>query len=197
MIEGVVGNGYTGDIAIDDLSMTPGCVPATAVLPMGSAPPPTSPNPCVAGQFTCDNNYCLPMSKVCDFVNQCMDTTDEAQCGTCFFETGNCGWRDHSTGQFSWNNVPANSSLTTYGPSNDADNSPSGHYMLVQTSSGVTKDRAMLISPVFNASGSACHMTFSYHMLGSSAGIPTFPIVFIKLELIAECVRAFTIDFLS
>jgi hypothetical protein len=29
VVEGVVGNGYTGDIAIDDISMTPGCVPAS------------------------------------------------------------------------------------------------------------------------------------------------------------------------
>ena len=32
MIEGVVGNGYQGDIAIDDLSMTPGCIPANRKL---------------------------------------------------------------------------------------------------------------------------------------------------------------------
>ena len=31
VIEGVVGNGYQGDIAIDDISMTPGCIPAGAV----------------------------------------------------------------------------------------------------------------------------------------------------------------------
>ena len=45
-----------------------------------------------------------------------------------------------------------------------------GHYMLVQSSSGVTKDRARLISPVFNSTGATCHMTFKYHMFGASAG---------------------------
>ena len=29
LIEGAVGHGYTGDIAIDDLSMTPGCIPVS------------------------------------------------------------------------------------------------------------------------------------------------------------------------
>ena len=33
VIEGMVGSGYRGDIAIDDVSMTPGCRPATRKMP--------------------------------------------------------------------------------------------------------------------------------------------------------------------
>lgn len=43
--------------------------------------------------------------------------------------------------------------------------------MLVQSAMGVTKDPARLVSPVFNASGVMCHMSFNYHMLGDSAGM--------------------------
>ena len=42
--------------------------------------------------------------------------------------------------------------------------------MMVQPNSGVTKDRARLISPVYNGTGATCHMTFKYHMFGASAG---------------------------
>ena len=45
-----------------------------------------------------------------------------------------------------------------------------GHYMMVQSNSGITKDRARLISPVYNGTGATCHMTFKYHMFGASAG---------------------------
>lgn len=42
--------------------------------------------------------------------------------------------------------------------------------MLVQPTMGVTKDRARLVSPVFNASGTKCQMSFKYYISGDSTG---------------------------
>ena len=81
VLEGVVGNGYTGDIALDDISMTPGCVPASGPLPSGSPPPATTANPCTANQFSCDGTRCISQSKVCNFVLDCADASDEDNCG--------------------------------------------------------------------------------------------------------------------
>ena len=52
--------------------------------------------------------------------------------------------------------------------------------MMVQSNSGITKDRARLISPVYNGTGATCHMTFKYHMFGASAG---------ELVQISSCVE--------
>lgn len=83
VLEGVVGNGYTGDIAVDDISMTPGCVPASSPLPSGSPPPATTANPCAANQFSCDGTRCINQSQICNFVLDCADASDENNCGMC------------------------------------------------------------------------------------------------------------------
>lgn len=44
----------------------------------------------------------MPMSQVCDFVSQCRDGSDEAMCGTCTFENGQCGWKDVSSGRYNF-----------------------------------------------------------------------------------------------
>ncbi|XP_025085553.1 MAM and LDL-receptor class A domain-containing protein 1-like [Pomacea canaliculata] len=168
VIEGVVGNGYLGDIGIDDISMTSDCQVSKVSLPSGSTPLPTQPAPCSANQFACDGYRCIPRSQVCDFHKQCSDGSDELMCGDCTFEAGLCGWRDHSTGQFAWVRKSLNESASTGGPSSDADGG--AQYIIVQPTMGVTQDPARLMSPVLNASAAMCCMNFSYHMFGSSAG---------------------------
>ncbi|XP_025084904.1 MAM and LDL-receptor class A domain-containing protein 1-like [Pomacea canaliculata] len=171
VIEGVIGNGDQGDIGIDDISMTPVCQVSTDPFPTGSPPLPTQPASCSANQFACDGNHCIPQTQVCDFQQQCNDGSDELMCGDCSFENDLCGWRDHSTGQFAWVRKSSNDSAITGGPTSDADGLVGGgQYMLVQPTMGVTKDRARLMSPVFNASGTTCHLSFKYHLFGDSAG---------------------------
>ncbi|XP_025084894.1 MAM and LDL-receptor class A domain-containing protein 2-like isoform X1 [Pomacea canaliculata] len=171
IIEGVTGNGDQGDIGIDDISMSSDCQVSSDPLPTGFSPLPTQPVPCSANQFACDGNHCIPQTQVCDFQQQCNDGSDELMCGDCTFESDLCGWRDHSTGQFAWVRKSSNDSALTGGPTSDADGLiGGGRYMLVQPTMGVTQDRARLMSPVFNASGTTCHMSFKYHLFGDSAG---------------------------
>ena len=112
VLEAVAGNGYAGDIAIDDTSFTPGCVYADVNLVSATTPvpSPTTPNPCVAmDQFMClENNQCIPKEKVCDFKVDCPlpGGSDEAECGTCTFDNNNgtlCGWEEYSYGPLQWN----------------------------------------------------------------------------------------------
>lgn len=35
---------------------------------------------CAANDFTCDNGFCIPASKLCDRTNDCQDASDERQC---------------------------------------------------------------------------------------------------------------------
>ena len=82
--EGTVGTAptYQGDIALDDIFVTPGRCP--------SPTPTATPSPCA---IRCKNNTCVPANKLCDFVNDCgsSDDTDEKKCGSCDFENGKIG----------------------------------------------------------------------------------------------------------
>lgn len=90
MLEGVVGNGTRSYIAIDDLITGPGCIPYNQELPLTTTS--TTGKPCGANGFQCTDGTCIQMSQVCDFLKDCSTNDDEAECGTCNFENGQCGW---------------------------------------------------------------------------------------------------------
>lgn len=70
---GVVGDSYTGDIAIDDVIFSPDC------LIEGSRGFPNIPATCAPDEFTCkQSTNCLPKSLHCDGIKDCKDGSDEA-----------------------------------------------------------------------------------------------------------------------
>ena len=68
VIEGIIGDGFLSDIAIDDTSFTAGCLPYNMPLP-SYAPPTTTtvgtPNPC-GDKYKCETNpyTCILQSQV-------------------------------------------------------------------------------------------------------------------------------------
>ena len=132
VIEGVVGSGFFGDIGIDDVSFTDGCIMDNSiVLPvLTTYVPQTTVNPC-PNQFQCKSNaQCVPLDKVCNFKYECDDKSDEEDCGTCDFETSQCGWYDRSDDKFVWKRKQSPSSNPT-GPQIDHTygNSRKGYFM--------------------------------------------------------------------
>ncbi|CAN7937765.1 unnamed protein product [Ixodes hexagonus] len=99
VLEGTLGNGYESDLSVDDISLSPGCVPYNGTLPY--PPPPPLPQ-CRKGQFNCRDGGCIPDEQVCDFEPDCDDGSDEDGCGPCDFEIGTCGWSDASKGPLVW-----------------------------------------------------------------------------------------------
>ena len=37
---------------------------------------------CSATQFTCSNGECVPLTAICNNINECTDGSDEQNCGT-------------------------------------------------------------------------------------------------------------------
>lgn len=103
IIEATVSSSFTSDIAIDDISLTPGCQPYTGNFPVSATstpattntPTPTrrAPNTCSSSQFGCySNGACINKNLVCDFVANCADGSDEWSCpSSCDFEKNMCG----------------------------------------------------------------------------------------------------------
>jgi len=92
VIEGMLGDGRYGDIAIDDITFTPECLFYNFDYPLpssGQTTPQTTagttmlPNECDAtNQFYCPSmKTCLPWSKQCDFRKDCPGASLEDQCG--------------------------------------------------------------------------------------------------------------------
>ncbi|XP_055007320.1 MAM and LDL-receptor class A domain-containing protein 1 isoform X2 [Boleophthalmus pectinirostris] len=114
-----------GHIAIDNISFT-NC---TLSEPQSSCP---------ENMFTCKNQACVELSRVCDFSDDCGDWSDESHCEEkgvterCSFENGLCFWANNManvpvvkwtlhTGQEGWPDL---------GPPRDhTKNSAAGHYL--------------------------------------------------------------------
>lgn len=82
VFEGVVGDSFGGDIALDDLSLTPEC----EATPRGKLPgqptgPPPTPGACGPNMYSCNNGKCYSPKQMCNFFDDCGDNTDESMCG--------------------------------------------------------------------------------------------------------------------
>ncbi|CAF4949732.1 unnamed protein product, partial [Rotaria magnacalcarata] len=167
VLEAVVGDGFAGDIAIDDTSFTTSCILSNINLPTDTTPVPTTttPNQCVAnGQFMCvENGQCIGKEKVCDFKIDCPTPggSDEAQCGSCTFDNNNgtlCGWKDFSFSDLEWVLATGN---TNMGPPSDH-TTGNGFYITVPPTDFFRF--ASIRSPIIGPAGIECQLRFWYYM---------------------------------
>ncbi|XP_040066433.1 MAM and LDL-receptor class A domain-containing protein 2 isoform X1 [Ixodes scapularis] len=159
VLEGTLGGGYASDLAIDDISLSPGCVPYNRTLPL--PPPPPLPQ-CRRGQFPCRNGSCIPVEQVCDFEPDCPDGSDEDGCGPCDFEVGTCGWSDAGKGPVVWERQQGKDSVD---PSKDhTKGSGEGHFMSPASVMGGMHTEASLVGPPMPPASSRCKMhLWSYY----------------------------------
>ncbi|KAM4848312.1 apical endosomal glycoprotein [Urocitellus parryii] len=122
-------------------------------------------------------DYCRSPSKAtCNFVCDCRDCSDEAQCGhhgalpipgtpfTCGFEQDTCGWQDISTSGYSWLRDRAGAMLEGPGPHSDHTlGTDLGWYMAVGTHRGKEASTAALRSPVLQEAAPTCELRLWYH----------------------------------
>ncbi|XP_073077398.1 apical endosomal glycoprotein isoform X4 [Manis javanica] len=127
-------------------------------------------------------NHCRPpIEAVCNFVCDCRDCSDEAQCGyhgalpapdtpfACDFEQDSCGWRDISTSGYSWLRGRAGAERESPGPHSDHTlGTDLGWYVAVGTHRGKEVATAALRSPVLREAAPTCQLRL-WHYAASGA----------------------------
>jgi hypothetical protein len=147
-----------GVIAIDDISFSKTCQKFTGQLP--TVVTTTTQPPCGLNGFICADGSCINKSQACDFIIDCPSGEDESSCGTCNFETDNCGWYDNSYGDHLWNRTTA--SLTNI-PFDATYNLSIGNFMFYQISTNDFSGLTRLFTPRLGKSGSHCEFEFFYY----------------------------------
>ncbi|KAM8967148.1 MAM and LDL-receptor class A domain-containing protein 1 [Pelodytes ibericus] len=188
MITGIVGDGFTGDIAIDDLSFL-NCTLHNGVLPtwapdlVETSTIPTLPvHNCTAEEFVCrTTGQCIPFTNRCDFRADCLDKSDEDECAPeyCNFEDGStCQWfqplsvlfkRDTA---FEWE-IGQGSTIhpgeESHRPLLDHTTSTSeGSYLFADSSNGEFGHTATIMTPVISNTGPKCKLAFWSYMNGAT-----------------------------
>ncbi|XP_023613828.1 MAM and LDL-receptor class A domain-containing protein 1 [Myotis lucifugus] len=157
---------YMGDVAVDDITFQD-CSPLL------------SPDrKCTAQEFMCANKHCIAQDKLCDFVNDCTDNSDETtficspSLGCCDFEFDLCSWEQEQDDDSDWN-LKA-SSIPAAGTEPAADHTlrnSSGHYIFIKSLFPQQPMRAARISsPVISRRSKNCKIIFHYHMYGNGIG---------------------------
>ncbi|XP_077692352.1 apical endosomal glycoprotein [Eretmochelys imbricata] len=176
ILEGMIGTGQKGTMALDDLVLSPGCIRAAGnpvITPTPSSTDPTT--PCTPEEFTCDNKKCISAELACDFTETCEDGSDEKYCGTSTFEAGARGWKDISVGQLQWVREKASKGLL---PGADhTTNTSTGSYLGVELAPGQMVSGARARTPLLGPSGLACSVEMHYWLHSDPQGFIALGIV--------------------
>ncbi|POI23331.1 hypothetical protein CIB84_012921, partial [Bambusicola thoracicus] len=160
LIKGEVGSG--GSLAVDDLILSPGCVPQQDSAPL-ALPGRARANNCMAEEFSCDDGGCVSAELVCDFAKECADGSDENHCGTTTFEEGAGGWHDTSVGRLRWAVQRATEPTATALVG-------AGAFLALQRGEGQMVAPAKARTPLLGPSGLACAMEMSYRLHSGPQG---------------------------
>uniref|UniRef100_A0A672JC96 MAM and LDL receptor class A domain containing 1 n=1 Tax=Salarias fasciatus TaxID=181472 RepID=A0A672JC96_SALFA len=163
MFEGKVGRSQKGDICLDDITFSPGCLLAS--------PSESSSRSCPSGLLPCENGRCYSRRQSCDFTDDCGDGTDEKDCGTsCSFENGRCGWKSSLADEFDWM-LGAGSVQRIRPPYDHTLMNESGHFVFLEaTPVGLKGDKAHMRSSVWKESSVTCKLSFWYYISHMASG---------------------------
>ncbi|XP_056290660.1 MAM and LDL-receptor class A domain-containing protein 1 [Pseudoliparis swirei] len=168
--EGKVGRSPKGDICLDDITFSPGCLLAFSdEVEGGTAPPPAG--DCPSGSLPCENGRCFTPGQSCDFTDDCGDGTDEKDCGTsCSFENGRCGWLSSPADNFDWT-LGTGSVKSIQPPYDHTLMDESGHFFyLGATPVGLKGDKAHIRSSAWKESSAICKLSFWYYISHVASG---------------------------
>ncbi|XP_077861589.1 MAM and LDL-receptor class A domain-containing protein 1-like [Saccoglossus kowalevskii] len=138
------------DICIDD------------VVFIDCAPPVVINRVCTEEEFRCSDGYCIDKKKVCNFVDDCMDSSDEQHCGAlvgrCDFELDLCDWEQEYDQEYKWLFARGTELDHTF-------RTVDGQYLNARWNH---QYGARLASPSIKGTSIGCRVTFWYRMYGKS-----------------------------
>ncbi|XP_029442905.1 MAM and LDL-receptor class A domain-containing protein 1 [Rhinatrema bivittatum] len=190
LVKGTVGDGFTGDIGIDDLSFMDctlynGTLPEPSTVTLETSAPVTLPaHNCTDEEFFCrSTGHCISAIHKCDFRADCSDGSDEFTCvmEVCDFESGNaCEWyqptsvSSRNVHAFQWSSGKGASihpGEENHRPSQDHTmNTEEGLYLYADSSNGQFGNTADIITPIISLTGPKCKLVFWSHMNGATVG---------------------------
>ncbi|NXX44592.1 AEGP protein, partial [Tricholaema leucomelas] len=156
------------------------------VSPIAGAALPASP--------TAINSCSSAAEKLCNFICDCSDCSDENQCGylrgsavlgtsfTCDFEEGDCGWKDVSTSTYRWVRDQANLAAWGTGPHSDHSVGTNlGWFMMTVSPPAKTRATAWLRAPVMQEAAATCEIRAWYHLSGSGFNQTKSPVLHLAM----------------
>ncbi|CAD7679155.1 unnamed protein product [Nyctereutes procyonoides] len=176
LVEAFVGDDFTGDIVIDDLSFMDCNLPVDLPTPPEmSAPVTLPPHNCTDNEFVCrSDGHCVEKVQKCDFRYDRPDQSDKSFCvmKVCSFEKESlCKWyqsipemliQDSNT--FRWglgNGTSIHHGEENHRPLVDhTTNTTDGWYLYADSSNGKFGDMADILTPVISRMGPKCTLVF-------------------------------------
>ncbi|XP_015791997.1 MAM and LDL-receptor class A domain-containing protein 1-like [Tetranychus urticae] len=154
-------NEYENDakyIALDDIIFSDKCYSSLPDASKKAKPSVT----CHTDQFTCAEDFsCIDESYVCNGKSECPYGSDEANCGSCDFNSNDfCSWL--STGSNQWVLVKPQEVRHNLYPSTDGSGDTSGQYLAVTNKN--SDGNAILKSPVLFSTRDECILNFRYFL---------------------------------
>ena len=154
-------------IAVDDFVLHPGEYCETKPHDAVNEATTTS-APCTNGQFTCGDGSCVPSFKVCDFVYDCDDSTDENTCPSYEdFEVcstpQDCYWDVLDAEGLEWvigTGSEIKTRNSTNGPYGDINNDEYNHFLWVNPGPESKQGFTQIAGPKYQNSASECYFTF-------------------------------------
>ncbi|XP_060950156.1 MAM and LDL-receptor class A domain-containing protein 1 [Limanda limanda] len=170
VFEGKVGRSWKGDICLDDITFSPGCLLTSSDGLEDNTPAPPA-GSCPSGFLLCDNGRCFQSGQSCDFTDDCGDGTDEKDCGTsCSFENGRCGWKSSLADNFDWT-LGKGSVQGIRPPYDHTLMDDNGHFVYLEaTPVGLKGDKAHIRSCVWKESSAICKLSFWYYISHKALG---------------------------
>ncbi|XP_019621991.1 PREDICTED: MAM and LDL-receptor class A domain-containing protein 1-like [Branchiostoma belcheri] len=161
--EGIVRAADTGSIAIDDVTLTSGCLIESTDCQLTEQ------------SFQCRSGECVSHNLVCNYEDNCVDSSDEGnacndEIGRCDFQEDFCSWSQDPDDDFDFVRGAETTDTENTGPITDhTHKSPFGFYAYIEASRRQAGQIARLISPAYTNS-TDCQFRFFYHMSGHHIG---------------------------